>query len=103
MMRILICMMAAVAITILVVSGCGEVKERCHETGSQVTKFATFGKKRKRTFSVNGNVAANKIHNVKPSEVDRKPATKFEDKADLSGLAIALVLLVASISLLFIM
>ena len=67
------------------------------------TKFATFGKKRKRTFSVNGNVAANKIHNVKPSEVDRKPALKFEEKADLSGLAIALVLLVASISLLFIM
>ena len=33
MMRILICMMAAVALTILVVSGCGEVKERCHETG----------------------------------------------------------------------
>ncbi|EFY8979799.1 hypothetical protein B9534_000879 [Shigella sonnei] len=67
------------------------------------TKFATFGKKRKRTFRANVNIAANKIHNVKPSEVDRKPATKFEEKADLSGLAIALVLLVASISLLFIM
>lgn len=67
------------------------------------TKFATFGKKRKRTFCVNGKVTANKIHNVKPSEVDRKPATKFEEKADLSGLAIALVLLVASISLLLIM
>lgn len=67
------------------------------------TKFATFGKKRKRTFCVNGKVAANKIHNVKPSEVDRKSAMKFEEKADLSGLAIALVLLVASISLMFIM
>lgn len=67
------------------------------------TKFATFGKKRKRTFCVKGKVEANKIHNVKTSEVDSKPATKFEEKADLSGLAIALVLLVASISLLFIM
>lgn len=67
------------------------------------TKFATFGKKRKRTFCVNGNVAANKIHNVKPSEVDCKPSLKFEEKADLSGLGIALVLLVAAISLMFIM
>lgn len=67
------------------------------------TKFATFGKKRKRTFCVNGKIAANKINIVKPSEVDRKPAMKFEEKADLPGLAIALVLLVASISLMFIM
>ena len=67
------------------------------------TKFATFGKKRKRTFCIKGKIAANKIHSVKPSEVDRKPVTKFEEKADLSGLAIALVLLVASISLMFIM
>lgn len=43
MMRILICMMAAVAITILVVSGCVEVKERCHETGNQVTTFMMVG------------------------------------------------------------
>lgn len=43
MMRILICMMAAVAITILVVSGCGEVKERCHETWNQVTTFVMVG------------------------------------------------------------
>lgn len=35
MMRILICMMAAVALAILVVSGCGEVKDRCHETGNR--------------------------------------------------------------------
>ncbi|ALT58133.1 hypothetical protein JMPW2_011 [Escherichia phage JMPW2] len=67
------------------------------------TKFATFGKKRKRTFCVKGNVAANKTHNDKASQVDRKPALKFEEKADLSGLAVALVLLVASISLMFIM
>lgn len=67
------------------------------------TKFATFSKKRKRTFCVNGKVAANKIHNVRPSEVDRKPALKFEEKADLSGLAVALVLMVAAISLMFIM
>lgn len=67
------------------------------------TKFATFGKKNKRTFCVNGKVEANNIHNVKPSEVDRKPALKFEEKADLSGLAVALVLLVAAISLMFIM
>lgn len=43
MMRILICMMAAVALAILVVSGCGEVKERCHETGNQVTTFVMVG------------------------------------------------------------
>ncbi|AEA72888.1 hypothetical protein Shfl1p08 [Shigella phage Shfl1] len=43
MMRILICMMAAVAITILAVSGCVEVKERCHETGNQVTTFVMVG------------------------------------------------------------
>lgn len=67
------------------------------------TKFATFGKKRKRTFCVKGNVAANKTHNDKAPQVDRKPALKFEEKADLSGLAVALVLLVASISLMFIM
>ncbi|AAP49932.1 hypothetical protein CPTT1_010 [Escherichia phage T1] len=67
------------------------------------TKFATFGKKRKRTFRVNGNVAANKIHNVKPSEVDRKPALKFKEKVDLFNLAASLVLLVAAISLLSIM
>lgn len=75
----------------------------CLRWNSGGIKFATFGKKRKRTFCVNGKVTANKIHNVKPSEVDRKQATKFEEKADLSGLAISLVLLVASISLLFIM
>lgn len=67
------------------------------------TKFATFGKKRKRTFRVNGKINTSKISNVKPINVDRKPAMKFEEKADLSGLAIALVLLVASISLMFIM
>lgn len=43
MMRILICMMAAVALAILVVSGCSEVKERCHETGNQVTTFVMVG------------------------------------------------------------
>lgn len=67
------------------------------------TKFATFGKKRKRTFCVNGKVAANKIHNVKPSEVDRKPVLKFKGKVDLFNLAASLVLLVAAISLFFIM
>lgn len=67
------------------------------------TKFATFGKKHKLTFCVKGKIAANKIHNAKPSEVDRKPSLKFEEKADLSGLAVALVLLVAAISLMFIM
>lgn len=67
------------------------------------TKFATFGKKRKRTFRVNGKINTSKISNVKPINVDRKPAMKFEEKADLSGLAIALVLLIASISLMFIM
>lgn len=67
------------------------------------TKFATFGKKRKRTFRVNGKINTSKISNVKPINVDRKPAMKFEEKVDLSGLAIALVLLVASISLMFIM
>lgn len=44
MMRILICMMAAVAITILVVSGCGEAKERCHETGNSTTMYMMVGK-----------------------------------------------------------
>lgn len=67
------------------------------------TKFATFGKKRKRTFCVKGKVAANKIHNVNPSEFDRKQSLKFEEKADLPDLAVALVLLVAAISLMFIM
>lgn len=67
------------------------------------TKFATFGKKRKRTFRFKGNVAANKIHNVKPSEVDRKPALKFKERVDLFSLAASLVLLVAAISLLSIM
>lgn len=69
------------------------------------TKFATFGKKHKRkpALDLRDKVATNKIRNVKPSEVDRKPATKFEEKAYLPGLAIALVLLVASISLMFIM
>ena len=67
------------------------------------TKFATFGKKRKRTFRVNGNVADNKIHNVKSSEFDHKPALKFKEKVDLFNLAASLVLLVAAISLLFIM
>ena len=43
MMRILICMIAAVALAILVVSGCGEVKERCHKTGNQVTTFVMVG------------------------------------------------------------
>lgn len=43
MMRILICMMAAVTLAILVVSGCGEVKDRSHETGSQVTTFLMVG------------------------------------------------------------
>lgn len=43
MMRILICMMAAVALAILLVSGCGGVKERCHETGNQVTTFVMVG------------------------------------------------------------
>lgn len=43
MMRILICMMAAVALAVLIVSGCGEVKERCRETGSQVTTFVMVG------------------------------------------------------------
>lgn len=43
MIRILICMMAAVALAILVVSGCGEVKERCHKTGNQVTTFVMVG------------------------------------------------------------
>lgn len=67
------------------------------------TKFATFGKKRKRTFRVNGKNNTSKISNVKPINVDHKPALKFEEKADLSGLAIAIVLMVASISLMFIM
>ncbi|UKS89268.1 hypothetical protein [Escherichia phage CLB_P3] len=67
------------------------------------TKFATFGKKRKRTFRVNGKINTSKISNVKPIDVDRKPAMKFEEKADLSGLAVAIVLLVAAISLFFIM
>lgn len=67
------------------------------------TKFATFGKKRKRTFRVNVKINTSKISNVKPINVDHKPALKFEEKVDLSGLAIAIVLLVASISLLFIM
>lgn len=43
MMRILICMMAAVALAILIVSGCGEAKERCHKTGNQVTTFVMVG------------------------------------------------------------
>ena len=67
------------------------------------TKFATFGKKRKRTFCVNGKINTSKISNVKPIDVDRKPALKFEEKADLSGLAVALVIMVAAISLMFIM
>ncbi|MDQ4166609.1 hypothetical protein bas13_0070 [Escherichia phage LeonhardEuler] len=67
------------------------------------TKFATFGKKSKRTFCVNDKINTSKISNVKPINVDRKPAMKFEEKADLSILAVALVLLVASISLMFIM
>lgn len=67
------------------------------------TKFATFGKKRKRTFRVNGKINTSKISNVKPINVDHKPALKFEEKVDLSGLAVAIVLLVASISLMFIM
>ncbi|ATN94132.1 hypothetical protein HOS16_gp54 [Shigella phage vB_SflS-ISF001] len=67
------------------------------------TKFATFGKNRKRSSRVIGKINTSKISNVKPINVDRKPAMKFEEKADLSGLAIALVLLVASISLMFIM
>ncbi|QAX92021.1 hypothetical protein vBSsoS008_014 [Shigella phage vB_SsoS_008] len=46
---------------------------------------------------------ANKIHNVKPSEVDRKPATKLKEKADLYNLAILKNLLVDAISLMFIM
>lgn len=67
------------------------------------TKFATFGKKRKRTFRVNGKINTSKISNVKPINVDRKPALKFEEKVDLFNLAASLVLLVATISLLFIM
>lgn len=67
------------------------------------TKFATFGKKRKRTFRVNGKINTSKISNVKPINVDHKPALKFEEKVDLSGLAVAIVLLVAAISLMFIM
>jgi hypothetical protein len=43
MIRILICMMASVALAILIVSGCGEAKERCHKTGSQVTTFVMVG------------------------------------------------------------
>ncbi|UIU28279.1 hypothetical protein SA12KD_63 [Escherichia phage vB_EcoS_SA12KD] len=43
MMRILICMMAAVALAILVVSGCGEVRDSCHKTGNQVTTLVMVG------------------------------------------------------------
>lgn len=43
MMRILICMMAAVALAVLLVSGCVEVKDRCHKTGGQVTTFVMVG------------------------------------------------------------
>ena len=43
MMRILICMIAAVALAIPALSGCGEVKERCHETGIQDTTFVMVG------------------------------------------------------------
>lgn len=67
------------------------------------TKFATFGKKRKRTFRVNGKINTSKISNAKPINVDSKPAMKFEEKADLSVLAVALVIMVAAISLMFIM
>src|SRR5699024_12648949 len=66
------------------------------------TKFATFGKKRKRTLSVNGNIEANKIRNVKPSEVDRKPSLKFKEKVELFKLASSVGLLVAAIELLFV-
>lgn len=38
MMRILICMMAAVAITILVVSGCGEVKSDAMKPGTRLLR-----------------------------------------------------------------
>src|SRR5699024_3978795 len=67
------------------------------------TTFSTFGKKRKRTFCVKGNVAANNIHNVKPSEVDRKPAIKPDDKLDLPCIALGIVILVTAVSLVFIM
>lgn len=43
MMRVLICMMAAVALAILIVSGCGEVRDSCHQTGNQVTTFMRVG------------------------------------------------------------
>lgn len=43
MMRILICMMVAVAMAILIVSCCGDVRDSCHKTWSQVTTFVMVG------------------------------------------------------------
>ncbi|ALT58216.1 hypothetical protein [Enterobacteria phage vB_EcoS_IME167] len=67
------------------------------------TKFATFGKKRKRNFRVNGKINTSKISNVKPINVDHKPELDLKGKVDIPDMALAILILVALISIMLIM